>query len=288
MNRFFITLVIISSLCASFVSCSSDDAKVVDDVKYKDTIVVGVTPTLDCFPLFVAQETGISKSMGYFMWLHNYSAKADCDTALVGGSVCAAFTDYVRADNLKAHWAEMVKEKRGKKAKADSLSLFPHENMHLYFFTNFKARIKEAKQLTDKMVAVDRKSAEERMAQYVLDSVKLGPEKTFLVNILNLKVRERMLHNNTMDAVVLHEPAASVARKAGHKAVYSSGHHDSHPFGCMVATRNAQIVKDIYNAACDSINRKGIHAYDSVFVKRYGVPAQMVSAIPNHKFAKIR
>lgn len=288
MNRFIITLVIISSLIASLASCSSDEAKIVDDVKYKDTIALAVTPTLDCFPLFVAQEIGISKSMGYFMWLHNYAAKADCDTALVGGAACAAFTDYVRADNLKAHWAEMVKAKRGKKAKVDTLSIFPHENMHLYFFTNYKARIKEAKQLTDKMVAVDRKSAEERMAQHVLDSVKLGPEKTFLVNILNLKVRERMLHNNTMDAVVLHEPAASVARKAGHKSVYSSGHQDNRPFGCMVAVRNSQIVKEIYNAACDSINRKGIHAYDSVFVKRYGVSTQIVSAIPNHKFTKIK
>lgn len=287
MTKPFTYLILTATMLTTFGACSADD-DVKDDTIYKDTLAVAVTPTLDCLPLFVAQEIGITKDQGHYLVLQGHFSKADCDTALAGGSVSAIFTDFGRADNLVANWKKLVAEKRGKKAKADSLTLIPHDNLHLYFFTNAKARIKEAKQLTDKMVAVDRKSAEAQMAQYVLDSVKLTSDKTFLVQMLNLRTRQTMLLNNTMDAAVLSEPQATIARKAGHKSVYSSGHHAKRAFGCIVASGKATLVKQLYNMACDSINKNGLHAYDSVLVRRCGVPAKIVSAIPNHKFEKVR
>lgn len=286
MRTFTLSILTILTLTFSLFSCSSKKAEV--KTNYKDTIYVAVTPTLDCLPLIVAKEAGITDSRQHCILLQYHSSKADCDTALAGGSVSAIFTDYVRANNIKANWVKMVRQKRGKKAKIDSLSIFPNDNLQLYLFTNYKARLNEAKQLTDKMIAVDRNSSEAVMAQHVLDSVKLSNEKAFLVNVLNYNVRRDMITSNIMDAVVLPEPYASVIRKAGHKSIYSTAHQNGNAIGCIVATRNAAVIKHVYNLGCHAINTAGIHGYDSILVKNLRVPKTVVSAIPNHHFTAIK
>lgn len=251
--------------------CSSDNGAE-QKTDYKDTIVVAITPTLDCFPMVVAKETGIADSLGHCLKLQYHLSKADCDTAIVGGSVCALFTDSVRAANIN---------KKG-------LKMYPHDNLQLFFFTNYKARLNEAKQLTDKMIALDRQSVEALVAQHVLDSVKLTGDKTFMVEMLNFKTRENMIMSNIMDAVILPEPYASVVRKAGHKKIYSTKQYGNKTIGRLVSSNNEKTIKELYNLACQNINKKGLHAYDSILVKRYYVPAKNVKDIPEYKFSLIK
>lgn len=287
MRTFSFSIFAILTLAFSLYSCSSEK-KAEAKINYTDTITIAVTPTFDCLPIIVAKETGIADSRKHFFILQYHTSKADCDTALAGGSASAIFTDYGRAELLSNNWTKLIKQKKGKKARIDSLSIFPHNNLHYYLFTNFKARLNEAKQLKDKMIAVDRNSAEVDFAQQMLDSAKLSTEKTFLVNIQNYTVRQNMIINNIMDAVVYSEPYATMARKAGHKSIYSSDHQKAKSYGRMVCTKDVAIIKHIYNLGCHAINSVGIHGYDSILVRNLKVPEATVKAIPNQKFVPIK
>lgn len=260
-------------------SCTDKDDTITGNVSTKP-VKIAVTPTLECLPLFVAEEIGIADEMGINLILKAYPAHADADTAVINGSVDAALTDYVHAEYIRQRFIP------GKKDK-DTLQILPHRNMQLYLFTGRKSRIREAKQFTDKIIAVDRKGADAVLAQTLLDSVKLVDDKAFLVNILNLNVRQKMLNANTVDAAVLAEPYATQARKIGHRSLVSTGTIRDKHAGAIVMRRNAALILDAYNRACDSINKNGIHAYDSIMQRRFTIPAQYIHDIPNHDFKKL-
>lgn len=267
------TLIIVASLVAACTSGESPDEQSRHEAETR--LVVAVTPTLDCLPLYVAEATAIADTLGRHLILQQHTARADCDSSLIGGSVSAIMTDYGRAANLRAAWHTK-----------DTLTLLPHDNLTLFLFTNYKARLKEASQLTDKMIAIDRKSGEADMVGYVLDSVKLS-EKTYLVNIPSLAIRRQMIMSNIMDAVVLAEPQATAVRRAGHKQIYAAAMIGGKRAGCLVARRDAALIRRLYNHACDTINRVGIHRYDSIIVKRMGVTPDIARAIKRITFKKI-
>lgn len=310
MKQILFILVIMGTM---LTSCSSDEQSKAQADSSAKKVRVAVTPTLDCLPLYVAQEIGLDREMGMQLVLQSHPSKADCDSALIGGSVDAIFTDYARAESLKSDWLKRnleflnlqikneskrrrIKAKEianrtaelRKRAAKDSLYIFPHSNTQLYFFTNSKSRLREAKQLVDKVVGVDRQGADAMLAQHLLDSVKMADEKVFLVQMQNYDIRQRMLLNNTIDAAVLAEPYATQARKLGHRSLFSGYTVKSKNIGCLLSRRHDSLIRDAYNRACDSINKNGIHAYDSVMQKHFTIPQAFIKDIPAHKYKKIR
>ncbi|TGX83369.1 ABC transporter substrate-binding protein [Palleniella muris] len=281
-KRVFYALACVAVLLVALgvVYAASDDDKGGNaDADSAKCMTVAVTPTLDCLPVYVAVETGIADELGCELGLQQQASIADCDSALVGGSAFCASTDSVRAAMLLAGMKKGVKEK---------YSIVRNPNCCLFLFANRKARVKKVSQLKDKMIAVDRKGADAVMAQYVLDSVKLVDDKAFLVNIHSLNVRMAMLANNTIDAAVLPEPQATVARKVGHENLYAECSRGGKTYGAfLVEKENKELFVKIYNRACDSINKNGIAHYDSILVRRMSVPEKFVKDIPIIRFVKL-
>lgn len=271
MKQILSTLLLAALLMSA---CGSDNnTKNTATTDTNPVVAIAVTPSLDCLPLYVAQEIGIADSMQVRLVLQAHDAKSDCDSALINGSVVAAVTDCVHADFISK--------------QLDTLTIIPHDNLQLYLYANVRSRVREAKQLADKMVAVDRKGATALVARHVLDSVKLVEGKAFLVEMHNMHLRQKMILANIMDAVVVPEPYSTVIRMAGNKSLYSTGHVDGKAIGCVAARKNVTTVRNLYNRACDSINKNGIHRYDSILVKRMNISAAQAAAIPNHKYKKL-
>ena len=61
---------------------------------------VAVMPTLDCLPLFVAEEREMFDTV-VDIRLKYFTAQMDCDTALQRGRVEMAISDLVRAERMK-------------------------------------------------------------------------------------------------------------------------------------------------------------------------------------------
>lgn len=237
---------------------------------------IAVLPTLDCLPLFIAHDKRLFDTLGVDIRLKYFTAQMDCDTALAGGTVEGGITDLVRAQRLIS--------------KGTSLDLKIATNTYWQLISNRKARIKELKQLDDKMMAMTNFSATDLLSTKAVKEGKLKSERVFRIPINDVWVRLNMLQNNEMDAMFLCEPQATVARIQKHHVLSDSRKHDLQ-LGVIVfrtkgmnqSYRQQQMSAfcKAYNQACDSINRYGFKHYSAMIQKYCKVSPEVVDSLPS-------
>lgn len=223
---------------------------------------VAVMPTLDCLPLFVAKEGHIFDSLGTDVRLKMFTAQMDCDTALVGGSVEGAVTDLVRAARIEQQGTPL-------------LYVFATD-AYWQLYSNSMARIKRLPQLDDKMIGMTRYSATALMADAVTDSAKLQHDRVFKIQVNDVFIRLKMLQMGEIDAALLSEPQASVARETK-QFLLADTRKDSICLGVIAfrekplkdeaRQRQLEVFKKGYSQACDSLARYGVNRYRHLIVK---------------------
>ena len=73
----------------------------VEEVAYARAFKVGVTPTMDCLPIFLLKDSNLYNPDNIDIRLKEYSSQLNCDTAMQNGRVQASVTDLIRAEYLK-------------------------------------------------------------------------------------------------------------------------------------------------------------------------------------------
>ena len=247
--------------------------------KEEKAFKIVVMPTLDCLPVFLAKDHGFFEKQGADIRLKRFTAQMDCDTALTGGSVQAIVSDLVRAERMM---------KQG-----TSLRYVTATNTYWQLIANHKARVKEVKQLGDKMMAMTRYSATDFLGDLFVSEAKPA-NMVYRIQINDVVIRLKMLLNNEMDAVWLTEPHATAARLAKNPVLADSRDKDLN-LGVIVAqtremggerrSRQLEAFIKAYNEACDSINKYGTGHYQQVIEKYCQVDAATVKALPKQKFA---
>ena len=238
---------------------------------------IAVMPTLDCLPLYVAESYQLLDTLRGGVRLKYYMAQMDCDTALERGRVEGAISDLVRSKRM---------ERRGMKLRYVAAT-----NGHWQLLTNRNARVRQLKQLDDKMVAMTRYSATDLLTDRVVDSVKLDRDRVFKVQINDVSVRLLMLQNNEMDAQWMAEPWATAARMLKHTVVYDTRKEDLR-LGVLVfrekemqhpeRSHQLQLLTKAWNQACDSINKYGVRHYKLLIAKRCKVKQNMLDSLPDN------
>lgn len=71
------------------------------------SLKVGVMPTLDCLPVYLAYEDSIFLKQGVTVHLYRYNAQMDCDTAIARKRVEGTVTDLVRAARLQKQGTQL-------------------------------------------------------------------------------------------------------------------------------------------------------------------------------------
>lgn len=242
---------------------------------------VAVMPTLDCLPLFVAQHYNLYDTLRGGVRLKYFKAQMDCDTALQRGRVEGMVTDLVRAARIA---------KKGTKMRYVAAT-----NAYWQLVSNRNSRVKQVKQLDDKMIAMTRYSVTDMLADAAIDSAKLDRDRVFKVQINDVFVRMQMLQNNIMDVLCLTEPQATWARTMKNPVVL-----DTRDLGWQMGViafrekemqrqargQQLQLFVKAYNQACDSINKYGVAHYREIISKRCNLKAELVDSLPKDlKFA---
>lgn len=282
---FVTTIIVVASLAACGGGNSYEERRRMGKVERarldsinRAAFKVAVLPTLDCLPLFVAREAGIFDTLGVSVRLRMFRAQMDCDTAVIGGSVEGTVTDLVRAERLQR--------------QGISLRYPIATDAYWQLITNRLARIKELKQLSDKMIAITRNSATEALATMAIDSVKPKYD-VYRVQINDLDVRLHMLLNNEMDAMLLPEPQATTARTMGHPVLMDS--RDKQLRLGVFAFRSRELTQPRrcdqlnrfikgYNMAVDSINKNGLQHYAALVGKYCNANEKTLKALPVLRF----
>ena len=242
---------------------------------------VGVMPTLDCMPLYLAKERRLFDTLGVDVRLRMRKAQMDIDTALIGGSVEGAVSDSVRVVRMQS--------------RGTALTVLGTTNTSWQLVGNRSARLKEVKQLGDKMVAMTRYSATDFLTDHVLKGVKTTAT-VYRVQINDVPLRLQMLLNNEMDALWLPEPQATTAREHGHTVLWDTEKHNlwlgrvvfrDKALGDARVKKQIDVFKQAYNMACDSLNQRGVSAYADLLIKYCQTDQKTLDALPKVKFRKL-
>ena len=243
-------------LACSLVGCgSATTEEASNNVELDSTALrVAVLPTMECLPFYVAQECGLYDSLHLSVNLLTFNASMDADTALHNKRTDVAVTDLVKA-NL---WC----------SQGDSISILMSADLNLYLVTAATARIKSAKSLKEKIIAITRHSALDYSTDQILTSVNLKSEELNKPQINNIALRASMLDQQQYDGALLPEPYATVSEGKGARRVIGSG-----DVGCaanmmvLVASDSVQkarkadisLLLKAYDMAVDLINKKAKH-----------------------------
>lgn len=276
--KFFLVIVTGLFCFAACTGCGDETKKAerTDDAVEADSasLRVAVMPTIDCLPLFVAEEEGMFDREGVSVSLYPYQAQMDCDTALQGGWVDVMVTDLVRAERLKSQGLP--------------LRYLTATDLQWQLLAGKQDRLTKLGQLENKMIAMTRYSATAMLADALVDSASVINEHVFRIQINDLGVRLQMMETEVMDAMFLPEPQATAARQLGAKVLYDTQWNDVR-MGVMVASevsqgdtlrqRFTEGMLKAYNEACDSINSRGIRSYSKLLVRRCGVQEKVADSL---------
>lgn len=256
----------------------SKKEKVRLDSIYRASLKIGVMPTLDCLPLYLAQDDSLFSSLDVDVHLKCYTSQMDCDTALAGGSIEGSITDLFRAGRMQRKGTDLF---------------FPiATNTYWQLISNRTARVRNVSQLSDKMIAMTRYSATDYLTDLAIDSARPKYD-VYRIQINDVYIRLNMLLNNEMDAMFLTEPQATEARLHHHLVLMDSRYRDMR-FGIFAFRKKIRTDKHrvqqfklflrAYNMACDSINKNGIKHYAALLKKYYNCGDRTIKALPDLHF----
>ena len=279
------TTIIIAALLL-FVACgqSYEETKRISREQRREAmrldsaaLKIAVLPTLDCLPLFVAEQEHLLDTLNGGVRLKMYQAQMDCDTALERKRVEGMVTDLVRAVRIN---------NSGTKIRYVAVT-----NAYWQLIGNRLSRVKQIKQLNDKIVGMTRYSLTDMLCDRVADSLKIPREHLFKVQLNDIKVRMLMLQNNEIDALWLTEPQATMARLYKNPVIYDSREDNLQPG--ILAFREKEMRRQArgkqlslfiraYNQACDSINKNGVAYYKDIIKERCKMKSSVIDSLPKN------
>lgn len=265
-------LVLLSALLF-LMSCGQSTPQGIKEEMPDDTVQlrIAVLPTLDCLPICLADAHGFFEQYGLDVDVLPYQAQMDCDTAIERGWANGIVTDLVRAQRMKDNGLQ--------------LEYITATEASWQLLTNPTARIKQLRQLDDKMLAMTRFSATHLLSDKAVDSVRLKPERVFRIQVNDVNVRLGMLSAGIMDALLLPEPQATAARNQNALKLLDTHQLDYRmgvvAFSSRAATaRQVEAFKKAYDMACDSINELGVHKYQDLIMKCCRVQQSTIDSLP--------
>ncbi len=269
------------------VSCGKSDKelqaerqaqKLAEREAYQKAYKVAVMPTIDCLPAYLLKDSLLYDSAKVDIRLCRFNAQMDCDTAMIGGSVQAAFSDLVRTERLK-HRNKVL------------MHYLTDTNLNWQLVADKGSKLKKLSDLSDKIIAMTRYSGTDLLTDMVVKKAK-PKYQVFRVQINDVLVRLAMLQNHEIDAYWFAEPQVTKALSADNNSLFNSKDAGVHlgVVAIMDKVRRQDeeaVFADAYNKAVELINKNGVKYYSALIQKYMKVDEAVVRALPDIKYTKI-
>ena len=271
----------------TLVSCGKSDKelqaerqaqKVAEREAYQKAYKIAVMPTMDCLPAYLLKDSLLYDTAKVDIRLCRFNAQMDCDTAMIGGSVQAAFSDLVRTERLK-HRNKVL------------MHYLTDTNLNWQLIADKDSKLKQLSDLSDKIVAMTRFSGTDLLTDMVVKKAK-PKYQVFRVQINDVLVRLAMLQNHEIDAYWFAEPQITKALSADNNSLFNSEDAGVHlgVVAIMDKVRRQDeeaALAEAYDKAVDQINKNGVKYYSALIQKYMKVDEAVVRALPDIKYTKI-
>ena len=245
---------------------------------YQKAYKIAVMPTMDCLPAYLLKDSLLYDTVKVDIRLCRFNAQMDCDTAMIGGSVQAAFSDLVRTERLK-HRNKVL------------MHYLTDTNLNWQLIADKGSKLKKLSDLSDKIVAMTRYSGTDLLTDMVVKKAK-PKYQVFRVQINDVFVRLAMLQNHEIDAYWFSEPQVAKALSADNNSLFNSEDAGVHLGVVAIIDKIRRQDEEIafaeaYDKAVDQINKHGVKYYSDLIQKYMKVDEAVVRALPDIKYTKI-
>lgn len=271
----------------TLVSCGKSDKelqaerqaqKLAEREAYQKAYKIAVMPTMDCLPAYLLKDSLLYDTAKVDIRLCRFNAQMDCDTAMIGGSVQAAFSDLVRTERLK-HRNKVL------------MHYMTDTNLNWQLIADKDSKLKQLSDLSDKIVAMTRFSGTDLLTDMAVKKAK-PKYQVFRVQVNDVLVRLAMLQNHEIDAYWFAEPQITKALSADNNSLFNS--EDAGVHLGVVAIMDKVRRQDeeaafaaAYDKAVEQINKNGVKYYSVLIQKYMKVDESVVRALPDIKYTKI-
>ena len=271
----------------TLVSCGKSDKelqaerqaqKLAEREAYQKAYKIAVMPTMDCLPAYLLKDSLLYDTAKVDIRLCRFNAQMDCDTAMIGGSVQAAFSDLVRTERLK-HRNKVL------------MHYMTDTNLNWQLIADKDSKLKQLSDLSDKIVAMTRFSGTDLLTDMAVKKAK-PKYQVFRVQVNDVLVRLAMLQNHEIDAYWFAEPQITKALSADNNSLFNS--EDAGVHLGVVAIMDKVRRQDeeaafaaAYDKAVEQINKNGVKYYSALIQKYMKVDESVVRALPDIKYTKI-
>ena len=271
----------------TLVSCGKSDKelqaerqaqKLAEREAYQKAYKIAVMPTMDCLPAYLLKDSLLYDTAKVDIRLCRFNAQMDCDTAMIGGSVQAAFSDLVRTERLK-HRNKVL------------MHYLTDTNLNWQLIADKDSKLKQLSDLSDKIVAMTRFSGTDLLTDMAVKKAK-PKYQVFRVQVNDVLVRLAMLQNHEIDAYWFAEPQITKALSADNNSLFNS--EDAGVHLGVVAIMDKVRRQDeeaafaaAYDKAVEQINKNGVKYYSALIQKYMKVDEAVVRALPDIKYTKI-
>ena len=271
----------------TLVSCGKSDKelqaerqaqKLAEREAYQKAYKIAVMPTMDCLPAYLLKDSLLYDTAKVDIRLCRFNAQMDCDTAMIGGSVQAAFSDLVRTERLK-HRNKVL------------MHYLTDTNLNWQLIADKESKLKQLSDLSDKIVAMTRFSGTDLLTDMAVKKAK-PKYQVFRVQVNDVLVRLAMLQNHEIDAYWFAEPQITKALSADNNSLFNS--EDAGVHLGVVAIMDKVRRQDeeaafaaAYDKAVEQINKNGVKYYSALIQKYMKVDESVVRALPDIKYTKI-
>ena len=271
----------------TFVSCGKSDKelqaerqaqKLAEREAYQKAYKIAVMPTMDCLPAYLLKDSLLYDTAKVDIRLCRFNAQMDCDTAMIGGSVQAAFSDLVRTERLK-HRNKVL------------MHYLTDTNLKWQLIADKDSKLKQLSDLSDKIVAMTRFSGTDLLTDMAVKKAK-PKYQVFRVQVNDVLVRLAMLQNHEIDAYWFSEPQITKALSADNNSLFNSEDAGVHlgVVAIMDKVRRQDeeaAFAEAYDKAVEQINKNGVKYYSALIQKYMKVDESVVRALPDIKYTKI-
>ena len=271
----------------TLVSCGKSDKelqaerqaqKLAEREAYQKAYKIAVMPTMDCLPAYLLKDSLLYDTAKVDIRLCRFNAQMDCDTAMIGGSVQAAFSDLVRTERLK-HRNKVL------------MHYLTDTNLNWQLIADKDSKLKQLSDLSDKIVAMTRFSGTDLLTDMAVKKAK-PKYQVFRVQVNDVLVRLAMLQNHEIDAYWFAEPQITKALAADNNSLFNS--EDAGVHLGVVAIMDKVRRQDeeaafaaAYDKAVEQINKNGVKYYSALIQKYMKVDESVVRALSDIKYTKI-
>ena len=261
------------------VSCGKSDKELqAEREAYQKAYKIAVMPTMDCLPAYLLKDSLLYDTAKVDIRLCQFNAQMDCDTAMIGGTVQAAFTDLVRAERLK-HRSKVL------------MHYLTDTNLNWQLIADKESKLKKLSDLSDKIVAMTRYSGTDLLTDMVVKKAK-PKYQVFRVQVNDVLVRLAMLQNHEIDAYWFAEPQITKALAGDNNALFNSQDAGVH-LGVVAVMDKVRRQEEeaafasAYDKAVELINKNGVKYYSALIQKYMKVDEAVVRSLPDIKYTKI-